>query len=363
MEMLKKGDAPDLKPLIPKGDVPNQVPRPVATPPPPKATEGTVPQVSTPQPPVPAPQPQVFTPPAPPTVPKPDISPIETYASDFRAQVEKTGASTVTVLAAEQDAGATPASPAAPASRGNIISIVAGVALLLVGGAGAYIAYTQYLVKTGPVMISPVLATPIFVDEREKISGETPAQLLLAITQSLSHPPAPNAVRLLYTDVSTAGSTTSPQATGRSIFSALQFSAPNLLLRNVNAQGSMAGVITVGTEAAPFFILSVASYSDTFAGMLSWESKMPGDLAALYPPYPPSVVATSTATSTSSSPPSFSILFHDEVVSNHDARVYRDSEGRTVLLYGYWDQNTLVIARGEGAFTEILARLATSRSQ
>ena len=55
--------------------------------------------------------------------------------------------------------------------------------------------------------------------------------------------------------------------------------------------------------------------------------------------------------------------FHDEVVSNHDVRIYRDAAGKSILLYGYWNQFTLVIARDPAAFTEILGRLATSRSQ
>ena len=55
--------------------------------------------------------------------------------------------------------------------------------------------------------------------------------------------------------------------------------------------------------------------------------------------------------------------FVDEVVRNHDVRVYRDATGKSVLLYGYWNQTTLVIARDVAAFTELLQRLATSRAQ
>lgn len=84
---------------------------------------------------------------------------------------------------------------------------------------------------------------------------------------------------------------------------------------------------------------------------------MSADLKTLFPPYP--TVASSTAATTT---PSLKAGFHDEVVSNHDVRVYRDEEGRSIVLYGYWNQTTLIIARDAAAFAELLGRLATSHS-
>jgi peptidoglycan hydrolase-like protein with peptidoglycan-binding domain len=73
---------------------------------------------------------------------------------------------------------------------------------------------------------------------------------------------------------------------------------------------------------------------------------------------------TTTAAATTTPPaPLVTIGFRDEVVANHDVRIYRDGEGRSVLLYGYWNQTTLVIARNPPSFTEILQRLATSRME
>jgi len=266
-------------------------------------------------------------------------------------------ASTATVLAAQQDNAPLTQEPVEKHS-GGVLSIIAGFVLLLLGGAGVYIAYSHYQTKVQPVVLAPTAETPIFVDEEEKIMGETPAEVLSAIVQSLDRPLASGAVRLLHSDISTT--------TGNSVFSALELPAPGALARNINAQGSIAGVINVQGSQTPFFILSVASYSDTFAGMLSWEGKMPGDLAALFPPHPVPVASTTPAETASSaaapsSVPIFSVLFHDEVVSNHDVRIYRDVEGRSILLYGYWNPITLVIARDPAAFAELLSRLATSR--
>lgn len=351
---VKEGGEPDLSPLQETAPPALAPPPPVPVPPPAPA-EVRLPGAFVP-------------PPAPAAPPRPANSPIETYASDFSEQVKDTGASALTVLAAQQDAarGAPSAPPPALAPRARLAGLlytIAGLALLLAGGGGAYYAYSQFLTKNAPVLLMPVASAPIFVDDRQQIGG-TGAALAQAIEQSVAHPLATGAVRFLYTNDATS--------TGMSVFSALQLPAPAVLLRNIAATGSMAGVANISGTASPFFILSVSSYSDTFAGMLAWEPLMPRDLAALFPPYAaaPISATTSAATSTAAAPAKGAAGalpakegFSDEVVSNHDARAYRDAQGRTVLLYGYWDQATLIIARDESVFTELLRRLATSRSQ
>jgi hypothetical protein len=207
-------------------------------------------------------------------------------------------------------------------------------------------------------------SSPIFVDESEQVSG-TGTVLRKAVETSMARPLALNAVRLLYN--ATASS---------SVSQALLTGAPDIVLRNMKAEGSMAGIVNTGGSKSVFFILAVSSYGNTFSGMLSWEKSMPRDLSALWGVYPSSSsAATSTssgqassttsslATTTSARTPNIQTGFRDEVIGNHDTRVYRDAAGRSVFLYGYWNQTTLVIARDPSAFIEILQRLATSRAQ
>ena len=274
------------------------------------------------------------------------IVPLKTYASDFSRRMKETQASAVTVLAAEQDK--TPRTPQVlptreTFSRSNIIYGVAGGVLLIAGMIGAYFAYTTYLGTSAPVVVAPTISAPIFVDESSQVSGSGDA-LSQAIVQSVAIPIAQGDIRLLSLETTVADT---------SVFSALEPSAPRALTRNINAAQSIAGVVIVNGKQSPFFILSVASYGDTFAAMLAWEPLMPRDLVKLFPLYPASI-----ATSTPVQMPTF----FDTAIANHDARVYRDAVGRTILLYGYWDQKTLIIARDEAAFTEIVRRLATSRT-
>ena len=307
-----------------------------------------------------------------PTVPKPPVplpqavvpearpSPIQTYASDFSERVHAEHASPLTVLAAEQDSRSPKVdlqSPELKKSRRNLGYVIAGVALLVIGCTGAYVAYGRYLAARAPVFLAPAVSAPIFVDERAQVSG-TGAVLEQAIEQSVASPLGSGAVRLLYsTDATT---------TNNNLFIDLALPAPGILTRNVVASGGMAGVVNAGGTQSPFFILSVTSYTDTFAGMLSWEPSMPRDLAGLFPPSVETAATTTSATrvaTTTNQTLRLPVQFVDSVVANHDVREYRDAAGHTVMLYGYWNQSTLIIARNAAAFTELVDRLATSRSQ
>ncbi len=290
----------------------------------------------------PALAPQSVPLPAPSTPEEPKNSPIETYESDFADRLKETGATPLTVLASEQDAE--PVQTSAPTEAPKKLSLsgiwyaIGGTVLIVIAGGVAFFAYSRYAASVPqPLALAPNLSAPIAVDERVPVSG-TGTTLMGTIVQSVGTPIGAGTIRLLYLSAST---------TGASVFSALQLPAPDILRRNANAAGSMAGVIVIDGTQSPFFILSVASYNDTFSGMLSWEPNLLKDLSALFPAY-----ATAAATGTAGS--------RDEDVNNHDARVYRDAQGKSVLLYGYWNQTTLVIARDPAAFSTILMRLAAS---
>ncbi|MDP1707081.1 MAG: hypothetical protein Q8L30_00770 [bacterium] len=291
------------------------------------------------------------------------LSPIETYESDFSKRIKDTNASTATILAAEQDANTSVTTQGSPKKlhRNNTIYIIVGAVFIVLGVAGSYVAYTRYLADIEPVTLAPTVFTPIFVDEKEEISGTNPRDMLQAIERSNARQLAQNMVRFIYANFATT--------TNSSVFTALQLPAPNTLIRNVNADRSMAGIVSAGGSQNPFFVLSVSSYGDTFAGMLSWESTMVRDMSALFPPLPADTVdqtasSTPSATTTTAIPVlTQAMSFRDEVVNNHDVRIYRDANSRSILLYGYWNKSTLVIARDPAAFTEITDRLATTRTQ
>lgn len=322
-----------------------------------------------PTPPNPAPRPAIpgpAAPPAPKAAPPPRPAsfnilaraknPPQTYSGDFSDRVKEVHASTATILAAEQDAKArTSSTPPPPdSSRKNLLYGIAGILLIMVSAAGGYFAYRQYETTSLPPLPAPKTNAPIFVDEREEVSGSG-TELLQAVKSSINRTLAPGTVRLLSTAGSMGTST---------VFLALPVSIPDVLVRNIIPAKSMAGVVHAGGNQSPFFILSVSSYSNAFSGMLAWEPLLPGALAELYLPYPAQTAASATTTAATTTqavknaPPS--VTFVDVTVANHDVRVYRDTSGRDILLYGFWNQETLIIAKDAAAFAEIAIRLSTA---
>jgi hypothetical protein len=247
-----------------------------------------------------------------------------------------------------------------------------------VGGIGVFAGY-RYMTAVAPVAVTNPEQYLIVPDEKTALSG-TGSALLQALAQTANQPIPANTVLMTYitTATTTKDGVVEAPDTGGAFLAALNLPAPDILLRNIDPS-SMVGVVNDGTQTRPFFILRVDSYQSTFAGMLDWEQTMAGDLSLLYPEYPAAIqtvpVATSTATTTSktaSAPqpvtsvpvetlPEVEPQFIDEVVANHNARALKDTEGRTLIIYGYADQQTLIIARDEAAFTLLLSRYETSQ--
>jgi hypothetical protein len=306
--------------------------------------------------------PPVQTPvePAPPPLPKaevrpePKVSPFHSFSSDFADRIDKQHASTFSVLAAEKDAAP---KTAAPRKKSNLLPIIAGIVLVIIGAGGIFAAY-RFMTATAPIPAISAGSYLIIPDEKIALTGEG-TTLLAALANQATQPLPANSVLLTYINAATTtkqGVIEAP-ATGGAFLTALNLPAPDILLRNIDPS-SMVGVVNDGAQTRAFFILRVLSYERTFAGMLDWESSIGNDLSVLYPAYPAST-ATSTATTTTETTAS-SAQFVDEVVANHDARALKDTEGRTIIIYGYADKQTLIIARDEAAFTLLLSRLTAN---
>lgn len=350
---------------------------PVVPPPAPVAVP-----VPPPAPPPPVLRPAPIAPPPVPAAPVEAPTPIHTFSSDFADRIDKKEASAFSVLASQQDETRT-APQVVRTSRGPskaLLVTLASVVLVLLGAGGLYAAYAYVSSSHRPVALGPSVSSLIFADDRQQLSGEGP-QLMSAIAASASAALPEGQVRVLYlahASTTADGKTVTTPLAGGQLIGSLQLAAPDILLRNI-APESTVGIVHAGEETRAFFILKVLSYERTFAGMLQWEGTMQSSLGILYPAYAATfapvpktitttkvvngklIVSTTTATSTTAvvNPPHFV----DEVASNHDVRALKDDQGRTILLYGYQDKTTLVIARNEATFAEILNRLSATKQQ
>lgn len=310
-----------------------------------------------------------FTPGIPPIskdVPLP--SPIHTYKTDFSDKTKSEGASPISVLAAQADAS-TPAPIAVRPKRSNMPLYVAGATVLIIAG-GASMFFAYQIISGRPTLPQELaVSSLIFADQRVELSGNSD-ELTRGLVKMEELALSDGGVAIAYMTYAT---TTADKkeirvaAQGGALVQALGLVAPNILLRNVGPASTL-GVVASGGETRPFFVLRVTSFERTFAGMLEWEKTMRDDLSVFYPAYP-STVTLPVATTSSSTPSTTQLAplpprgFMDVIVENHDARVIKDGEGRTVLIYGYRDKETLVIARNEAAFRELLSRLSSTSSR
>jgi hypothetical protein len=312
--------------------------------------------------------------PVPPPAPKPvpPVPPSENFhslSSDFKNKVEAEGASRFAVIAAEQDSRAT--RPLAPKQKKSfpVVPLLLGTLLIVVGGTGAFFAYRYFAANQAVPVLGPQVASLVVADEYRELDAETAEDTQSALAELARETLVQGNVLVTYVTETVTGEkglTSRQPADGGVLAKAILLRAPDILLRNT-APESTVGIVHAGEESRAFFLLRVSSYERTFSGMLTWEPLMARDLALLYPLYsdtapqePASVMtATSTPAAAFVSAPA-ETRFRDAIVANHDVRVLRDTAGRSLLMYGYADKETLIIARDEAAYTELLNRLSAS---
>ncbi len=303
------------------------------------------------------------TPPPAPKAPEPEKAErFHSYSTDFSGRIDTKGASAFSILAAQSDNKPREVVRTRSVEKSGIkpMTVLAIVfSLLTVGVVGA----TAYfgLTRTPDVLVTEGVPSLISADETKELEGVSGGDFMRTLSDTANEPLVTGNVLVTY--IASASSTPKglpfniPQP-GGTLIKALPLFAPDILVRNVRPESTV-GIVHAGEETRPFFIFRVASFERTFAGMLAWEANMQGALDTLYPPYPITVIETLPQATTTA--PSFVPTgFVDAVVRNYDVRILRDVNGKSIMLYGYKDKETLILARDEAAFIELVGRLNAS---
>ncbi|MDB5237046.1 MAG: hypothetical protein JWL88_148 [Parcubacteria group bacterium] len=292
-----------------------------------------------------------------PAAPSPAAANLHTFKSDFSDHIDAQKASTFSVLAAQSDERETRAASPKPvvlkSKKKSQLPLILSATLLVVLGIGVLGGAYWFVTLRSPAAAIPfTVPSLIFADEKVELPSGA-ASLAEGLMQVAQQPSVHGNVIVVYPVTSTSGKKGiihTPQPSGPAI-KQIFISAPDILLRNIDDSSTM-GVLNAGNANAPFFILKVTSYERTFAGMLGWEPAMGANLAMLYPSTPAQAMGSSSAPQVITAP-----HFVDATVANHDVRILKDAANTTVLLYGYRDKQTLIIAKDEAAFTALLVRL------
>lgn len=133
---------------------------------------------------------------------------------------------------------------------------------------------------------------------------------------------------------------------------------PDILFRSLSSK-YMLGVHSLNGNH-PFIILKTDSYENAFAGMLSWEKNMAGDLSALFPRNIP--LSTQEGTTTTEQVLSYKKEFEDILVKNRDTRALKDESGNIFLIYSMTDKETIIITSNTVTLIELFDRILRSRA-
>lgn len=121
--------------------------------------------------------------------------------------------------------------------------------------------------------------------------------------------------------------------------------APDVLMRTLTRPYAV-GFYRDNNATTFFAGFTVSSYGQAFSGMLAWEPTLYADISE----FMPQQVNTPNTE------------FTDVIVDNKDVRVLQDTAGQTLVVYGFADQQTLVIAQNEAVFKQITQNILTKRT-
>jgi hypothetical protein len=245
-----------------------------------------------------------------------------------------------------------PLDPEAARRRKNLLLSAGSILLLALGVVGAYFGYQEFRTRSE----APLIEQPAnrFLRSAKEVEVETVSltrdTLVGKIMQFESADiPKDGILHVIYKAAPT--STTTLLST-ENFLKLVDSHAPSSLVRAFDRL-FMFGII--GTEEdgvttpSNFILIKLVSFENAFPGMLAWEKTLADDLLALF----------TTRAEVRNIPTGAS--FEDITIRNKDARVLRDSTGKIVLLYSFFENNMLVITDNEETFRTLVTRLTNEK--
>ncbi len=175
----------------------------------------------------------------------------------------------------------------------------------------------------------------LFEKERQKLSASLGSMVEIRLTRTISLPENKTEVKILTTE---------------EFFQSFKLKPPPRLLRSFQPNFMLG--FNVLSKNEPFLLLKTTSYEIAFSDMLDWEK----DVSGFFRPKRDFVkIGTTTA------PSSDSLIFKDAIYKNIDTRELKNEAGKTLLIYAFPNQETLVISTNPVTIGEVIDRLTTRK--
>ncbi|GEM_PF-1406578 len=277
------------------------------------------------------------------------IRPVRTFKEDMNAAIKGNNLSLVSIAIKEDEKRRREEEVVVGETKQSHWFAIVSTLLILAGlGIGGYAVYVTYFTTTEETAAptSPNYTSLVFAEKTKVVPTNTlnDTQLVSLLKNEVRNL---NASLGTIEDVHFVDTKTNPESISLQRFiSILQVRLPDSLLRNVQAP-FMYGVHSA-SENAGFLVVKPDNYDRTFAGLLEWEPTLVRDLYVILTGVTPESALLQAR-------------FSDVLLKNVNSRVVRDANGKIVLLYAFFDKDTLLITANEATFVELLTRLTTPR--
>lgn len=223
----------------------------------------------------------------------------------------------------------------------SIFKLILSLVLITLGVWGGYYLYTiSPFTKEFPAEIPATttentsLIPSIITPDTQKIvdiSNDTGQETLSALSALQKS----NTAGILGIVFEETYASSTVQVTAPEFITNINMNPPNAFTTSLNSQW-MLGY----DDTTPFIIFTTNFFQNTFAGMLAWEPTMSEDFTSLF-----GLTANTTG------------KYEDRILDNKNIREFVSASGTPLFLYGFIDNQTLVIARSEPTFSDIVNRI------
>jgi len=293
--------------------------------------------------------------------PSSSLKQIRTFQGDVADALHKQNESLVSIQRSEQAVKEarkvftppkTPEELAQNQSNKKLLLLLVGSLILVgLGGSVSWYAYQGYITKTALPTIEQIpnrliTSTKMINVDTSTLSRET---FINKIKDERAQDISDGAIIQIQLQKQIA--TTTTFISTRDFLNLLESRASGSLLRSFNPifmlglLGAKPVNVGDGGLVHTFILVKLDSFDNAFPGMLDWEKNLRDDLLPIF---------ASEATFATTSP---TTLFSDITIQNKDARILKDSSGRTVLLYSFFDNKMLIITDTEISLKTIVGRL------
>ena len=228
------------------------------------------------------------------------------------------------------------------------------ISVILIGGGFTvgYYLYSQYKNKTPqPITTTrqntvdqqsvPSIVTPNF-QRVVDITNLKPFDIFTEIKKPLTGQAAQlgSISEIVFETRDTSTSTTIRVVTPVQFLYQIKINPPTSFTTSLGSSWMFGLDSTGDATAAPFMLVTTNFFQNTFAGMLAWEPTIPEDLSQVLG-FPIGVHGT----------------YQDRVLDNKNIREYVSITGVPLFLYGFIDNQKLLITRDEATFRNIVGRI------